>query len=60
MQGDILRGTISREDAAAICVQALETIPASALVFEAVSDKQTASVEIGEAIKGLVGEEVLS
>lgn len=55
-----MTGSLSREDAAAICVQALEVVPSSALVFEAVSDKQAEPVEIGEAIQGLVGAEAVS
>lgn len=59
-QGDELRGSMSREDAATICVQALETVPSSSLVFEAVSDKQAERVEISDVIKGFVGAEAVS
>jgi hypothetical protein len=56
----VLRGSISREDAATICVKALETVPSSSLVFEAISDKQAEPAEIADAIKGLVGAEAVS
>ena len=49
-----MSGTITREDAATVCVQALLGLrPAKGLVFEVVADGLSAPVDMEAILKGL-------